>query len=434
MFKTLPSILFILFSFSVQAQEINTQQPDDESLKIKEDTIPPLIFGNPFVLLQGESLEDVMVNYNPDAAIYSLFPFLQEVDVVIGTAYVDMGVEIFDESQLDGASPTLTIEGIEDIDTSTPTPPNEPFVIKYIATDEAGNRSELLRFVNVIGVDVEAPIILLVEDDPLNPNDDDVDAFAEVEIGGMWEEPGFYAYDNVDGLITDNVVMGGDIVNIGQIGGYTVTYDVIDKAGNWTTNVRYLNVRDTTPPVVTPLGPIPQVITCNCPYIEYGAEAFDVIDGQVEIFSIQIFDNTGNQVSWDYEPIPPGLYLIKYSASDCKGNIGTASRLLNIQEVEDCNAPCIVGIEDQLLQSDISFYPNPTQNHFFIDFKDLVFLQNQAQIEVHNLMGESVHIVQSLPNKEQILKIDLTNQVTGIYFVKIQTSEGTLTKKVVLRN
>src|SRR5690606_30098366 len=44
--------------------------------------------------------------------------------------------------------------------------------------------------------------------------------------------PGFTATDNVDGDLTGSVVVGGDTVDTGTLGDYTITYDVSDAAGN----------------------------------------------------------------------------------------------------------------------------------------------------------------------------------------------------------
>jgi len=45
-------------------------------------------------------------------------------------------------------------------------------------------------------------------------------------------EDGYSAIDNVDGDVSANVVVGGDIVNTTTIGTYTITYDLVDLAGN----------------------------------------------------------------------------------------------------------------------------------------------------------------------------------------------------------
>lgn len=46
-----------------------------------------------------------------------------------------------------------------------------------------------------------------------------------------WKDPGFTAYDEEDGDITDKVVVS-NIPNVSQDGDYFVTYNVKDNAGN----------------------------------------------------------------------------------------------------------------------------------------------------------------------------------------------------------
>lgn len=410
--------------------------PSGESIQIREDTLPPLIYGHPFVLLQGENLEDAIVNHQADEAIFSLYSVFEEVDVVIGTPYVDLGAEIFDEAQLVGCPPTLEVV-MDSIDTSTIS--TVPYEIQYLATDFNGNKSYLNRYINVVGADLETPVILLIQDDPLNPTDEDGTVW-EVDLEGEWIEPGFYAYDNVDGLITDKVDIGGDEVNPSEIGDYTIVYWVTDNAENSTVTTRVVRVRDATPPEVTLIGPVPAVVPCETPYYELGATAFDSIDGDLtnEII-IRIFGEDGTEYA-EVCTCQAGRYIVEYSVSDWSGNVGVAERLVIIQG--DCTLDCSLcfgSIEEKILQSNISIYPNPTSNHFFIDFKDLAHLQSEAQIEVYDVLGKLIYLhrteTRSTSNANQAMRIDLTNAniVEGVYFVKVQTSEGMIGKKIILQ-
>ena len=52
-----------------------------------------------------------------------------------------------------------------------------------------------------------------------------------IEAGTQFTDPGATAVDNIDGDISDRIVVGGS-VNAGVPGSYTLTYDVTDTAGN----------------------------------------------------------------------------------------------------------------------------------------------------------------------------------------------------------
>ena len=69
--------------------------------------------------------------------------------------------------------------------------------------------------------DTEKPVITLLGDNPLLLNN-----------GDNYNDPGAEATDAVDGDITDQIVVGGDLVDADTDGTYNVTYNVTDQAGN----------------------------------------------------------------------------------------------------------------------------------------------------------------------------------------------------------
>lgn len=69
--------------------------------------------------------------------------------------------------------------------------------------------------------DTTPPVITLIGDPAYS-----------VVINSEWVEPGYDATDDVDGNITNNVVVGGDEVNTAVPGTYVITYNVSDAALN----------------------------------------------------------------------------------------------------------------------------------------------------------------------------------------------------------
>ncbi|MDX1994985.1 MAG: putative Ig domain-containing protein, partial [bacterium] len=100
----------------------------------------------------------------------------------------------------------------------------------YNVSDAAGNAAvQVTRTVNV--VDNIAPVITLVGDNPLT-----------LTVGQTYVEPGATALDNVNGNLTANIVITGN-VNTGVVGTYTRFYNVSDAAGNAAVQVtRTVNV------------------------------------------------------------------------------------------------------------------------------------------------------------------------------------------------
>ena len=87
--------------------------------------------------------------------------------------------------------------------------------------------------------DTEPPVITLLGDNPMN-----------LTVGDTFTDPGTTAVDNVDGDLTESIVVGGDTVDTSTAGTYVITYNVSDAAGNAAEEVtRTVNVEE---PVVNP--------------------------------------------------------------------------------------------------------------------------------------------------------------------------------------
>ncbi|MFK7905031.1 MAG: immunoglobulin-like domain-containing protein, partial [Chitinophagales bacterium] len=249
----------------------------------------------------------------------------------------------------------------------------------------------------------------------------------EVEVGSTWTEPGFVALDNVDLIITDNVAIGGDAVDLESVGTYIVEYTVSDAAGNNAIVTREVVVRDGTAPTVGLIGPVPSVVPCNGNYFEFGANAFDAVDGSVDVII------GGDCVC----PTQAGSYIVTYTAIDASGNEASESRLVIVQgdcdvacPTDDPDSPCyeIVGINDNYeLYQAVDMYPNPTSRMLNVAIEGLNI--NNANVEVFNLVGKLIH---TETMKATSLTIDMADNAAGIYIVKVSTTEGAIAKKVVL--
>jgi hypothetical protein len=80
------------------------------------------------------------------------------------------------------------------------------------------------------------------------------------------------------------------------------------------------------------------------------------------------------------------------------------------------------GIE-QHGDSHLRIYPNPTKGVFTIEGMD-----NNASIRIYNTFGEEIH-VNTLSASG---KIDLSGHSKGVYFIRIETAEGTIVEKLVI--
>ena len=100
--------------------------------------------------------------------------------------------------------------------------------VLYTVTDSSGNRTTVERIVS--HYDALAPTILLQGAKTII-----------LQIGQPYEEPGYIALDNVDGEITEQVIIEGK-VDVFRPGIYSLQYKVSDSHGNWSMALRTVEV------------------------------------------------------------------------------------------------------------------------------------------------------------------------------------------------
>jgi len=137
------------------------------------------------------------------------------ISLLVGETYTEQGATATDN--VDGDITANIVIGGDTVDTNTP----GTYVITYNVSDAAGNAAtEVIRTVTV-NPDTTAPVITLIGSSSVSLN-----------VGETYTELGATATDNVDGDITANIIIGGDVVDTNSTGTYVVTYNVSDAAGN----------------------------------------------------------------------------------------------------------------------------------------------------------------------------------------------------------
>lgn len=156
--------------------------------------------------------------------------------------------------------------------------------------------------------DVTAPVITINGDNPLT-----------LEQNTVYIEAGASAVDDIDGNILVDISNSVDTSTIGE---YIIIYNAMDAAGNASTVTRVVNVvqiPDNTPPAVTINGETSVSLIRHTNYVDAGATAIDDVDGSVSV-----------SFSGSVDVSTIGTYTITYSATDSAGNIGAASRTVNV--------------------------------------------------------------------------------------------------------
>ena len=121
--------------------------------------------------------------------------------------------------------------------------------------------------------DVEAPVITLAGED-----------YIEVIAWTEFTEPGYTAEDDRDGVVTEQVCVTGE-VNINRCDTYTLTYEVVDAAGNQTSVQRTVVVKQ--PEEIIPEGNVVYLTFDDGPgkYTEELLEILEKYDVEATFFT-----------------------------------------------------------------------------------------------------------------------------------------------------
>lgn len=154
-------------------------------------------------------------------------------------------------------------------------------------------------------------------------------AVIELTEGDAYEEPGYTARDDRDGDMTQLVTVSGS-VSTAYAGEYTLTYTVMDQAGNVATAVRRIVVspapeppaNEPTPPTITQIGSNPIILHLGgSPYVEQGAQATDELDGDLSAFVT---------TSGSVDTTRAGTYQVTYSVTNSAGLSASVTREVRV--------------------------------------------------------------------------------------------------------
>ena len=158
--------------------------PGDSKSKPKEiDTAPPVI------TLNGQS----------------------NVTIEAGSEYIDLGATAIDEEDGDLSG---SIQLVGEVKANKP----GSYELKYNVKDSSGNEAQTVTR-TVAVVDTAPPVISIVGNSMIT-----------IEVGGSYEDKGATAQDVVDGDLSDQIKVTGEVV-ANRVGNYQLTY-AADAAGN----------------------------------------------------------------------------------------------------------------------------------------------------------------------------------------------------------
>ena len=161
-----------------------------------------------------------------------------------------------------------------------------------------------------------------------------------IEIHTHYVDPGAIAIDNLEGNISNRIVVDNGIDST-QAGVYFITYDVEDLSGNTATRVirKVTVVEDLTNPTLSLNGSDPLIWSVRVPFSDPGAIAIDQPLGNNISHLIQASGSVDENVIGDY--------VITYEVNDSYGNTSTLARTV---QVRDTTAPMIVADDTMYIQ------------------------------------------------------------------------------------
>ncbi|HRG78935.1 MAG TPA: T9SS type A sorting domain-containing protein [Cyclobacteriaceae bacterium] len=275
---------------------------------------------------------------------------------------------------------------------------------------------------------------------------------------------------------TERTGTGNDASGHFNIGNSSIIWNVVDDKGNLltaSTNVFINNPLSVIIPdkyAVNPGGDV------NTIYIGYGPTSltYDAVSTGGTPFdasSYRYLWSTGETTSAiTVAPTNPGLYNYVINVTDKSGCIATNSITVNVidircgknlDKVELCKSPpgnpnkttvvCINknAVDSQLkngsrlsvcspiasdfltVDNNVTIFPNPNKGSFNVIITDIVSTWCEVRIIDRNGMTIDTKTVNSTENTKSV-QFDIAGGLTGVYFVKLMSSEGVKVYKVML--
>ena len=193
---------------------------------------------------------------------------------------------------VNGTNITTTIEGLT---------PNTTYYVRAFLTNNFGDfyGDEVSFTTNLL--DTTPPVIMIIGDNPL-----------EINIGEDYTEFGATATDDIDGDITQDIIIDSSNVNIALAGTYIVTYSVSDLSNNSTSEQREVVVIDNSQIFNCDGNPIPSIVYGTQEWTVENACYTTYRDGTPipEVTDITEWGSlyTGAWSYYDNDPTKPRLY------------------------------------------------------------------------------------------------------------------------------
>jgi PKD repeat protein len=315
------------------------------------------------------------------------------VSIEVGHAFIDSGATAFDAIDGDVTSFIKTSSTVDTGKVGT-------YYVTYTVTDSAGNKATAIRKV-IITKDKTPPVVSLVGANP-----------EKIEVFYPYVELGAIALDNHDGNVSKNVSIDISEVDTARVGTYHVYYTAVDNSGNFAAQVkRTVIVMDTVAPIITLSGPDTLLITIHTPYVEPGASVND-----------NYWPALKATISGKVDTAKAGTYILTYTAKDGSGNIAKVKKRVVI--VQKANGIASMAPDGWM----VSVFPVPAKEYFNIHLTMLI--PGQVSFELINTLGQVIETRDAGMVQEANIQFQTAKLRSGLYFIRITSSEGIYVREV----
>lgn len=331
----------------------------------------------------------------------------------VHTPFTDPGLDITDNYCYNN---DLTITGTYDVHKLG------TYNLTYLVKDCAGNSVMLTR--TIVVYDSTAPV---VNTSPYQSGDKII-----VEV-----------YHNIDEYlpelkVSDNYYEVKDLTinkygsyfqsfpggTASALGIYKVEFKVTDGSGNETYIYFDIEVKDTEKPVITLKGsPVIQICRFKeVPESELEAEVTDNFYTNLNI------SKTGTYYTDYLLTKKEGLFTVRYNAID--GSNNSAIEVVRYIDVIFDSVRCNVGLEENQLIQNVRIYPNPTTREVNVEVR--MPAGQEITINIINSLGEIVQEQKAESADIGLFRFDLSNYPSGMYMIRISTSDEVIVKPLIL--
>jgi hypothetical protein len=171
------------------------------------------------------------------------------------------------------------------------------------------------------------------------------------------------------------------------------------------------------------LKPNGSVLTQGGPYVNNQPISVTISAPEYGCFKFIMMDSDGDGLT------APGYYKLY----DSVGNVFADSvRFTGYQVVHALNVRSDAGIKENLLNSDISVFPNPLQNETMITYK--LQQTTTVKLSVIDLLGNTVYndVIGIKTKGEHQYQLNVQKLKAGVYFIKMDIGDKMLTRKIVI--